>query len=187
MILLLDPHPWPAWLWVAAGCAVGLFGFRAFRPFAEPLAEWYLWRNTTVERELRIATLAMDERAIETEEIKEWKEQQEFRLALVISPLAGLFHGTLAGGIVGALCGLDSDLDVSASTGAALGVLVGPAIVALAAGAAMASVVHLSRELPLRVRLVRRGVLLISAVYIIPAIWHCLKTMCRSGLRSLGR
>jgi len=149
--------------------------------------DWYLWRNTSVERELRMHTLALHEEAIESEEIERWMEEDEFRHALPIPPLFGLLHGTLAGPIVGALCGLDSDLAVSASTGAAWGILIGPVLVALIAGAAMASTVRMNRELPLRVRLVRRGLLVISAVYIVPALWHCLKTIGHSSLRGPNR
>jgi hypothetical protein len=180
LILLLDRQPWVAVFWAFAGLLLGLFGLIALRPFADPLFEWYRSLNQDAEfLQLRIHSLIRKGKA-NSEEFKCCIKEDSFWMALAISPLCGLFHGGFIGPIIGALCGFD-DAGISASGGALLGMLIGPVLVACWMSLIMACTVDLDRRLPFRGRLVRRGLLVVSPLLIVPATWHCLRRIFRTN------
>ncbi len=70
-------------------------------------------------------------------------------------------------------------LAAAAMTAAALGMLAGPVLVAFVAGGTWACLIRFGKELPLRARLARRGLLVVSPLLIAPAAWYCLQRVAR--------
>jgi hypothetical protein len=174
LVLLLDPDPWLAGPWAVGGIIIGLAGMRIVRAFSSPLLEWYSSRNPDATLTHRIFSLIGEGKA-DTDEYKRCMAEQTYWMCLPVAPLFGLLHGTLAGAVVGAFCGFDSESGVPASSGAALGLLVGPVFVSFVAALTLATLVRPDPGLPLQLRLARRGLLLVSPLLIVPAVWHCLK------------
>ena len=178
MILALDQQPWPAAFWAVGGPVIGFFGMRVLRTFSTPLAEWYRGRNDGRSRLDRMATLLMEGKT-ESEEFQRLSAEDTFLACVAVPPLFGLFYGIPLGAIGGALCALDRDLGIPASVTAALGMIIGYVYLSGIAALTCACVVSLDGALPFRVRMVRRGLLLISPLLMIPAVLHCLHSVMR--------
>jgi hypothetical protein len=170
---VLDGDPWLALPWAVGGLLLGRFGLKVLRPLASPYWNWY--RSRFSDTELRHDFLVMTpEGAADDEKVKRWLEEASYSRNMAGAPLGGLFHGVLAGPIVGALAGIDGKVDVSAAMGAAIGIFLWPLFLAFLTGATFACLLRLRPELPLRVRLARRGLLVVAPLVFVLALWHCL-------------
>jgi hypothetical protein len=180
MILFLDQRPWLAGAWALFGGITGVFGLKALQPFVDPLLEWYRRRNPDARLRQRLFRLIREGKA-DTEEFKRCIAEERFWMCLPLPPLFGLFHGLLLGTTIGVLCGFDPESGISASAGAALGLIIGPVLVATLAGLTLACIVDVDKELPLPVRLARRGLVVVSPLLIVPALGYCLWRIFRSA------
>jgi hypothetical protein len=170
LVFLLDPQPWFAVPWAVGGGIVGLFGLKVLRPFADPLLDWYRNRNPNhVALQRRILTLSVEEKT-NTEEFERSIEEEMFWMSLPLAPLLGLFHGVLFGTILGALSGSGAD-------GALIGMLLGPVFIACIAALTLAVMVNVGTGLSWSARLRRRASVVVSPLLIVPAVWHCLRTV----------
>ncbi|MBI1916645.1 MAG: hypothetical protein HYS12_18210 [Planctomycetes bacterium] len=115
----------------------------------------------------------------DTEAFERCLAEVPFGNYLALPPLFGLFHGVWLGALGGALCGLNTDWGFSAFAAAALGMVVGPISIAFVAGMTLAWTVEVDKGLPLRVRLARRGLLVVSPLFIVPAAWYCVRRVVR--------
>ena len=158
------------------GMVIAFFGWKVLRPISFPLLEWYHNRNTDPQQMSRIHTLLAAGKT-HSEEFERYIDQEAFWMTLPLPPLFGLFYGVLLGAVGGALCGLDGDAYISASAAATLGLLIGPVLVALVAAMTLACIVHFRPGLPVRSRLARRGLLIISPLLFVPAAFHCVQRM----------
>jgi hypothetical protein len=182
LALLRDASPFLAGLWLVGGAFIGLVLPREIGPVLLPLFEWYHKRILSMNRLGRMYELGREQKT-QTEVHDELVDDEVFVGTLAAVPLAGLFHGALIGPIVGALWRPYIGMSAAASASAALGLLVGPMLLSALAGITVACVYRPQRTLPLRVQLSRRGLLAISSLLVIPAVWHSLKTLAQRGLR----
>ena len=123
------------------------------------------------------------EEKTQTEKYERWVEDEVFVDTLAGVPLVGLFYGVLLGPILGALWRPNIGMIASAFASAALGLLMGPVLLSALAGMTVACVYRPERRLPLRVRLSRRGLLAISSLLVVPAMWYSLKSAAQGGRR----
>lgn len=179
LVFIFDQKPSLAACWFACGACIGLVAFRILRPFGSPFLEWYQNFFYDPERTHLMLTLLLQGKD-NTEEYTRYIEEQGWSAYLALPPLSGLFHGFLLGGIGGALCSLDSHLNIDASTGAAVGLLVGPILVSGIASVTLAFLVPpLDKRLPLKARIGRRTLLIVSPVLFFPAAWYSLKKVAK--------
>jgi hypothetical protein len=115
------------------------------------------------------------------QELRNLQVEHQYWVALAIPPFFGLVYGSLFGPPFGILLALvrDPSLGLSPTFGAWLGLAIGPAPVALVAGAALCWLVELDPHLPLRTRIGRRALLVASPLTIVPAVWHWVRGSAR--------
>jgi hypothetical protein len=168
-----DGDPWLALPWAVGGLLLGGFGLKVLRTLDSPYWNWY--RSRFCDAELTHDILAMTPKeAAHNEKVKRRLEEESYLRYMAGAPLGGLFHGVLAGPIAGALAGIDGKVDVSAAMGAAMGILLWPLFLTFLTGVTFACLLRLRPELPLRVRLARRGLLAVAPLVFVLALWHCL-------------
>jgi hypothetical protein len=107
-------------------------------------------------------------------------ESSLYGVTMALSPLFGLFYGTLVGGILGALCPISPELHMSSGRGALLGVVLGPVFLSFIASATCAVTYPTPKYSSRSVGRSRRLALLVSPVLIIPAAVYCLKKVSGS-------
>jgi hypothetical protein len=180
--------------WLSAGIFIGSCGIQILRPLATPLHEWYERRaggerylNQMIEVMMEAHAEGLSEEELR-ERLEKYQQSREFQqylenslygVTLAVSPLFGLFYGTLAGGVLGALCPISPELHLTSARGAFWGVVIGPLFVSFLASATCA-VMHPSPKFSSRsIDLSRRLALLTAPVLIVPAVFHCLKKVAQ--------
>jgi len=194
LVYLLDGEATAGLNWLSAGIFIGSCGIQFLKPLAAPFHDWYERQaggESYLER-MKEVMLEGHEDGINEQELRKRLEQfqksREFQqylenslygATLAVSPLFGLFYGTLAGGVLGALCPISPELHLASARGALWGVVIGPLFVSFLASATCA-VMHPSPKFGSRwIGLPRRLALFTSPVLIVPAVFHCLKTVAR--------
>lgn len=189
LVYLLDGEGTTGLNWFFAGFSIGSCGIQLLRPLTTPFQQWYErlgGGERYFDRLMRVMLEAHEEGLNEEElrrRLERYQQSKEFQrylenslygMAMAVSPLFGLFYGTLAGGLIGALCPFSPELQVTSSRGALLGIVLGPVFVSLIASATCA-VMHPVPKFATRNGLLRRLALFTSPVLIVPAVLHCLK------------
>lgn len=148
-------------------------GLRIFRPLFDSFFDWYENHFADPNRDsLMHAALGKRFRG---REFDAFIEDQQFTALITVPPLLGLFHGALIGPIMGALYTLTPEWNASASHGSIAGLLVTPLFLSLVYAAALAFFLPTHNEGMARSRRVRRWLLLVSPVFVIPAVFNCMR------------
>lgn len=188
--------------WFSAGLFIGSCGIQLLRPLATPFHDWY-WKLGGGERysdrmmkvmleahEEGMGMEELEERLKQYQQTKEFQRHMEsslYGVTMALSPLFGLFYGTLAGGILGALCPISPELHMNSGQGALLGIGLGPVFLSFVASATCAVMHPTPKYSPRSVGRSRRLALLVSPVLIIPAVLYCLQRVSGSrGFQEQG-
>jgi hypothetical protein len=133
LVYLLDGEGTSGLNWLSAGIFIGSCGIQLLKPLATPFHQWYEARAGGERYLDRIMEVMLEghEEGISQEELRErlekYQQSREFQqylenslhgVTLALSPLFGLFYGTLAGGVLGALCPVSAELHLTAGKGA---------------------------------------------------------------------
>jgi hypothetical protein len=179
--LRFDSRPALAVFWVAAGATVSPVVPSAARSLLPRVFQWYQDRFVGAFRLSHLDARFRDERT-QTEAVSRSSDdvdEMAFAGTLAVMPLVGVFYGILLGPILGALWRPSIGTTVPASAGAALGLVVGPAWLSAVAGVAIACVYRPQRRVSARTRWLRRGLIAISAVLLVPALLYALTSARR--------
>jgi hypothetical protein len=177
IVTLIDRNLLHGGLWLLAGLLAGTYAFR----FLYPLWSWYEDHFAAPDWN-GLAAAALNKR-FDSEEFKTHSEKTLFAAALTIPAVCAMLHGVLLGPVVGALYSLSAEWDASALAGSIAGLLVVPPFVSLVLAIVIAVVMPFPVERTGRSKLACRMLMLVSPVFVFPAVLHCLKPVFRARQR----
>jgi len=144
--------------------------------------EWFGKFASNPQCERRMIELML-EGECDTEEFKQLSDNESLSMMTIGPPIVAPCQGIFFGGIGGALCRLDSTISVSASHCAIYGILLGMLTVPFIAAVIFAIVIPVDKTQTIRSRVVRRGWMLASPLFVFPVAWYCLKWTLQRGAK----
>lgn len=180
IVTLADGNLFHGGLWLLVGLLAGTRAFRFLYTNSRQIWSWYRDYFAATDRRVLAAALI---KGLDSEEFKARTEKTQFAAALTIPSFCAMLHGVLLGPVVGALYSLSPEWEASALAGSIAGLLVVPPFVSLILAIVIAVDMPFAVERTGRSKLACRMLMLVSPVFIFPAVWRCLRAAFRARQR----